>query len=120
MRPVLEMAVPLWAGSIIKKNSQEIEAVQVTCMKLIFGRQFIDYEQSLQLTGLDTLSTRRDKLCLKFAKKCLKSTKFRHWFPTRESLKTRSKKKFLEPKGKTKRYLMSSIPHLINILNQDS
>ena len=112
VRSVLEMASPLWGGSITKKNSQDIEAVQITCMKLIGGQQFQDYEQSLQMMGLDSLVARGEKLCLKFAKKSLKSSRFKHWFPTKASLKTRSGKKFIEPKGNTKRYLTSSIPHL--------
>lgn len=116
---VLEMAVPLWAGAITAKNSQDIEAVQITCFKLIFGQEFQNYEYSLKRTGMKTLATRRDGLCLKFAKKCLKNKNFKHWFQTRQSLKTRSGKIFIEPEGKTKRYLTSSIPHLTRLLNSN-
>ena len=68
---------------------------------------------------MGTLATRRDELCLKFAKKCLKNKNFKHWFQARESLTTRSGKKFIEPEGKTKRYLTSSIPHLTRLLNSN-
>ena len=111
------MGVPLWAGAITKKNSREIEAIQVNCMKLISGRAFTNYEESLQKLGLDTMAARREKLCLGFAKKCLTNPKFTHWFPVKKSIRTRSKAKFLEPKGKMKRFLTSSIPHLTRILN---
>ena len=120
VRSVLEMAVPLWAGSITKKQSQDIEAVQITCMKIISSQHFTSYEQSLQQFGLETLVARRESLCLKFAKKCIKSTQFKHWFPVKTSLRTRSKEKYIEPSGKTKRYLTSSIPHLIKLLNKQS
>ena len=118
VRSILEGAVPLWAGSITKKNCQDIEAVQVNCMKLISGQTLINYNDALTKFGLETLAARRDTLCLSFAKKCLKNKKFSHWFPAKQSLKTRSKTKYIEPTGQTKRYLTSSIPHLTRLLNR--
>ena len=78
----------------------------------------MNYEQSLKNLSLDTLEARREKLCLKFAEKCVKSTRFTHWFELRKSLATRSKIKYVVPKGKTKRFLTSSIPHMTRILNK--
>ena len=131
IRSLLEMAVPLWAGAITKKNSQDIEAIQITCMKLIHGQQFINYEESLKVSGTKTLAARRNELCINFAKKCIKSSKFKHWFPKevkakknpfnlREKQRSKNKKEFIEPKGQTKRFLTSSIPHLIKLLNNKS
>ena len=118
VRSVLEMAVPLWDGALIKRNIQDIESVQKVCVKLISGQNLLDYEESLESLGLDTLEARRVKLCFKFAKKCIKSTRFNHWFQVIKSLKTRSEEKYVVPTGKTKRYLSSSIPHLTRILNK--
>ena len=88
IRSVLEMGVPLWAGALTQKNKKEIESVQHSCIKLIFGSKFITYEQALKKTGLETLAARRDKLCVKFAKKCTSSIKFKNWFQEKVSLKT--------------------------------
>ena len=75
------------------------------------------------------MATRRDKLCLGFANKCLKNSKFAHWFPVRKTLRTRThflregvrskETKFIEPKWNTKRFLSSSIPHLTRLLNNN-
>ena len=34
---------------------------------------------------LENLEIRRKNICLKFAKKCLKNDRFKHWFPKRVS-----------------------------------
>ena len=79
----------------------------------------IYYDQALRILELDNLEERRNDMCLKFAKKCVKNTKFSHWFPKIASPNTRSKVMYIQPSGKTKRYLTSSIPHLIQILNEN-
>ena len=96
------MAVPLFAGALTKRNSQDIESIQKICVKLISGQNLVSYDESLKKLGLDTLESRREKLCFKFAKKCIKSSRFNHWFKQRKSLATRSKTKYVVPKGKTK------------------
>lgn len=67
IRPVLEMAVPLFAGALTKRNSHDIESVQKICIKLITGQNLFNYEQSLKNLSLDTLEARREKFCLNFA-----------------------------------------------------
>ena len=52
------------------------------------GNDYRDYEQALEYFDLDDLKTRRDKLCLKFAKKCTKNARFQNWFPKRKSTDT--------------------------------
>ena len=117
VRSVLEIAAPLWAGALTKKNKQDIEAVQIACLKIMMGEKYNTYSQTLQILGLQNLDARRYKLCQKFAKKCAKSPKFKDWFKLKQSAKTRSKEKYLQPKTKTKRFEMSAIPYLTGILN---
>ena len=117
IRSLLEMGVPIWAAALTKKQSQDIEAVQINCLKVICGLNFITYQQSLAMLNLETLAARRDKLCLKFAKKCAKDPKFSGWFPKKVAIGTRSKNKYLEPRARTKRFQTSSIPHLTRLLN---
>ena len=119
VRSTLEMAVPLWAGAITKKEINSIERVQKISTKFILGNRYISYDQALKTLELDYLESRRDDICLKFAKKCVKNSKFNHWFPKTSSANTRSKEIYIKPSGKTKRYLTSSIPHLIQILNEN-
>ena len=123
MRSAVELAVPVWSGSLTQKDINLIERVQKTSVKLILGASYQNYNQSLEKLNLDTLASRREKMCLKFAKKCTKSQKFKHWFTKKTSLHTRSKgtpkEKFFKPFGQTKRYLTSSIPYLIDLLNKN-
>ena len=42
---------------------------------------YSDYKNGLKTLGIETLFERRVKLCLKFAKKCLKIENFRKLFP---------------------------------------
>ena len=119
VRSALEMAVPLWAGALTQADINSIERVQKVAMKMIQGDQYFDYVQSLEDLNLKSLDTRRNKICLKFAKKCVKDDKFKHWFPKKVKISPRTEEKFIRPPWNTKRYLTSSIPHLINILNKN-
>ena len=85
----------------------------------MLGNQYRSYEDALKKLNLDTLKVRRKKLCLKFARKAAKNERFKHWFPKKSSLNTRSKDIYIEPNAKTKRYSNSSIPHMIRLLNED-
>ena len=66
-----------------------------------------------------TLEVRREKLCLKFALKALKSQKFSSWFSVNQTeVNTRSEKLPLRNiKGRTKRFRTSPIPYLTELLN---
>ena len=119
VRSAVEMAVPLWGGSITVGDSNTIERVQKIALKLILGPHYESYDQALEKLSLDSLKTRRENLCLKFAKKCTKNVRFEHWFPKKKSMNTRYKEVYLKPRAKTKRYLKSSIPYLVDLLNKD-
>ena len=49
--------------------------------KVILNSEYTDYEEALKVLGLDTLSKRRDKLSLKFAKISLKYEQSCDMFP---------------------------------------
>ena len=82
------------------------------------------YGQALTDLNMDTLEVRRRKLCIKFAKSCLKHEKFRSMFPVNKSShkmdKKHGKNKFFETKCKTERYKKSSIPFMQRILNEEN
>ena len=119
VRSKLETGVAVWAGSITVNEKNILERVQKTALKIILGNSYRDYNQALEYLNLDTLQIRREKKCLKFAKRSLKNYRFKHWFPKRTSKNTRYKETFIMPtKTKTKRYLTSSIPYMIGLLNR--
>ena len=53
-----------WHSSLTADQSQEIENIQKTSIKIILADRYTDYESGLVLTGLDTLAARRTARCL--------------------------------------------------------
>ena len=79
------------------------------------------YSAALKLTGLETLATRRDKLCLNFAKKCVKFHHTKDMFPENEKIRvTRNTERFVVPFARTERYKNSSIPYMARLLNANN
>ena len=52
-----------------------IERIQKSAMKVIFGREYQGYEKSLKLLKMECLNERREKASLKVAKKSLQQEK---------------------------------------------
>ena len=120
VRSILEYGVPVWNSSITKQESLEFERVQKTFHHIALGNQYSNYENALVLTGLETLESRRLKLCINFSKKASKHPKHKHWFaPTNPKLpNTQSLKvKFKKPLCRLKRFESSPIPYLTSLLN---
>ena len=80
MKSILEMAAPAWAPGLTRNCSNQIERVQKTALAIILGTQYVSYTQALENLKLETLLTRREKLCLTFSKKAYKNDKFKSWF----------------------------------------
>ena len=117
-RSILEYGAPVWTGALSVKNTKDIERVQKSAMKIISGSKNVPYEDILEDFGFEDLSTRRDKLCLGFANKCVKSEKFSDWFT--RGMSTRSGTQyFVETEAKTKRFANSAIPYLTKLLNKN-
>ena len=87
------------------------------------GKQFTDYKKSLQELNLETLEKRRETLCLKFAKNCLKNEKLKDMFPLKKSkhkMKKRNENKYEMKKNRTKRLKMSALPYMRKLLNDEN
>ena len=71
--------------------------------------------------GLETLDKRRDKMCLKFAKQCLKLNKMKDLFPKNESDHSMTKRNtdaFKVVRASTERFHKSAIPSMVKLLNE--
>ena len=73
IRSVVEFSSVVWHSSISEEESNNIERVQKTALKIILNEGYEDYTSALDSSGLTTLRDRREKLSLNFANKCLKS-----------------------------------------------
>ena len=120
VRSILEQSCQVWHSSLTQENSHNLERVQKTAMKIILQNDYQSYRTSLEQTGLSTLSERRSKLCLGFAKKCLKHPEMKLMFPTNtQNNKTRGLEKFKVTFSRTERHINSAIPYMQRLLNSE-
>ena len=120
IRSVMELAVPVWQPGITDGEKYQIERVQRTALYIILGKNYINYDNALNLLDLESLDTRRKTICRNFAVKALKHEKFSKWFTYSEAktISTRSKKSLLKPVyTRTNKYEDSPIPYLTRTLN---
>ena len=75
IRSLLEQSATIWHSSLTQENSDDLERIQKSAIKIIIGSSYQSYMKSLELLELETLSHRREHLCLNFAKACVKNPK---------------------------------------------
>ena len=120
VRSVLELAVPAWHGAITLDEQLDIERVQKCAAHVILGDGYVSYKEALKTLNIESLLSRRNKLCLKFAKKAESHEKFQHWFKTNvPKPNTRQKQtKYCEVKAMHDRFQKSPLSYLTRILNE--
>ena len=82
---------------------------------------YIDYSSALEMSGLDTLYSRRTKTSLDFALKCVKHQRNRRLFPLNSNVpacKTRYPEKYIVNFARTNAYRDSTIPFCQKLLNR--
>ena len=122
IRSCLEQSAVVWHSSLKKKNRKDLERVQKAAVRVIMGNNFKTYKNALKELNLETLEKRREILCLKFAKNCLKNDKVKDMFPLKKSkhkMKKRIEKRFQTKKNKTKRRQNSALPYMRKLLNDE-
>jgi len=87
------------------------------------GEQYKSYENSLKELGIESLQNRREKLCLKFARKCVANENTKHMFPLNKKthhMKTREKETYEVQFANTERLKKSPIIYMQRLLNKYS
>ena len=121
VRSKLEQSAPVWHSSLTKKSTSDLERVQKCALRVILGDKYKNYKDALGVIKLDSLEDRREKLCLRFAKQCLKHEKLKSMFPRKVNhhlMEKRNLQKFVVTKAWTERYRRSSIPSMQRLLNK--
>ena len=109
--------MPVWHPSLTKKDSIEIERIQKVAFRIILEGLYTDYTAACLYFDTTTLKQRREKLCMSFATKNLKS-KQSFFDPIEKCVNTRSEKAVVkEFKCRTSRFFNSSLPYLARLLN---
>ena len=122
IRSILEQNCQVWHYAITQEEISDLERVQKVATKIILQDRYTDYEQALISLNLEPLYARRGRLCLKFAKKCLKHPNTRDMFPLNSNLdqQLRVNQKYHVQFASTSRLRDSAIPQLQRALNQDA
>ena len=103
-----------------QKNRVDLERVQKGAVRCILGDSYKGYEDALKRLGLVTLEERREQMCLKFAKQCLKLDKMKQFFPRKNNshaMEVRCSEFYQVIRSQTERFRKSAIPSMIKMLN---
>ena len=122
IRCKLDQSAAVWNSSLTLKNINDLERVQKAAVRIINGRPYESYTETLKELGIMKLSERRDIICLKFAKNSMKLSNFKQLFPEHSNthkMKTRQHEKYHVVKCNSKRHFMSAIPSMQRLLNRE-
>ena len=120
VRSILEQSAVVWNSSLTIENSEDLERVQKSAVKIILKDKYKGYEDGLAKLGLESLKERRNEMCKNFAIKCTNNEKLRHMFPLNEkhhTMKTRNSEKFKVFPARSERYRKSAIIQMQEMLN---
>ena len=120
VRSVLEHSSVVWHSSLTDENSDDLERIQKSAMKIILGNKYKDYLSALNYLQLDKLKDRRKELCQRFALKCMKMEKTKNMFSLSKKehiMKLRNSEKYHVQFAKTSRLQNSPIIYMQNLLN---
>ena len=122
LRSVLEQSCQVWHYSITEEEKADLERVQKVACRVILKERYSSYETALLTLNLQTLSERRDILCVRFAKKCLKMPQTKDMFPLNppDFPNVRQPEKFKVQFAHTGRLRDSALPQLQRALNLDA
>ena len=81
IRSLLEQSATVWHSGLTEENSNDLERVQKSALKIILGEKYISYENALLRLNMESLKERIEHLCTSFALKCLKNPKTKDMFP---------------------------------------
>ena len=117
--------MPAWTPGLTKTEIYQLERVQKTACAIILGKKFQSNKSGLKILNMETLEIRREQISFKFAKKALKSEKFKQWFAMEDSTEPNIRTRGYKPNPELKpvtfkrmRYKNSPIPYLTELLNR--
>ena len=122
IRSVTEYCAVVFHSSLTQENSRKLEQIQKTCLKVILGEDYMDYESALSICGIQTLADRREQRCLDFTLKCTKHERNRRMFPANPQYnnRVRGSEPYQVNFANTERYKKSAIPYCQRLLNKHS
>ena len=122
IRSVLEQSCQVWHSSLSFQNLTDLERVQKNALRIILKDNYISYEHALQESNLESLVERRERLCLKFAKACVKNETVKDIFPLNPvdyHVDTRDREVYHVTMAHKERLKRSAVPYMQRLLNSN-
>ena len=122
IRSLLEQACTVWHSGLTVENTNDLERVQKCALKIILKNSYKNYQNALNILELESLESRREFLCLQFAKKSLKNQKMKNLFPHNKKIHKMSPRKrqpFKINFTNTDRLKKSPVIYMQQLLNED-
>lgn len=118
VRPTIDFAAPSYHCLLTKNQSEDIERLQLRCMKIVFGAT-VSYPTVLESGLVEPLYARRENQFKRMALKTVKQERFEHWFPKNPPTDhdLRRRETYLVPKLRTERARKSPIIQMRRFLN---
>ena len=116
---VLDYASVVYGPMVNKDQEHKLEMLQATALRIIYGQKKT-YSQLIDLSGVEKLSDRRERLIDRFIKKASEHPRFADdWFPRKQRSHhdTRNGQVFLESFARTTRLYNSPIYHYRRRMN---
>ena len=119
IRPVADYGAVMYHSSLTDQQD-ELDNLQNTALKCIFGPG-LSGRKMREAAGVETLRSRREGMCLKFALKCAADPPFSKWFPlktTRTSVRQgKSQEVYREFKARCDHLVNSPFYYFRRVLN---
>ena len=119
-RSVLEQSCVVWHSTLSKKNIEDLERTQKSL--LVLQNNYINYNNALLKLDIISLTERRKKLNLQWAKKGINEGTSTDLFPVNKKfhqMQTRKEEKFQIYKYNTERTKKSSINYMRHLMNTE-
>ena len=119
IRSIVEQSCTVWHSRLTQENTEDLERIQKSALKIILKDDYFTYEEALESTMLAKLSERREKLSIKFAKNCVKNdlTKDLFQLNTNGGTVSRNRETYKVTVANTDRLKDSAVPYLQRLLN---
>ena len=121
IRSIVEYCCVLYHSSLTVKQSNKLEIIQKTCLRVILGDMYVNYSAALEMTGLKPLFDRREDRCLTFALKCTKTPLGNRLFPLNQvenERLIRTREKYVVNFARTDTFKESAVPFCQRLLNK--
>ena len=116
VRPVADYMMEVYHSMLTDSQDEALERFQTHALKCIYGHR-LSGRKMRELAEINTLRERRIEYCDKFAKKCIQSDRFDHWFPKREGRATRNSEEFEEQYARCDRLFNSPLFYMRRRMN---